>query len=90
MNLPYDNIEKQVILSKLMENFEKGKEYKEEEVYKILKSKGIDDFALFCRELVNFGYFNKDSYKSLYWVKTKKLSVEELEKIREWGKEKAF
>lgn len=85
MILPFDDVEKQEVLSEIMKKFDEGKNYTEIEVYGILKNLGIGDFALFARELVNFGYFNKDSYKSIYWVRKKKLSNEEIEKIKNWG-----
>lgn len=80
--LPKDDLEKQRILEKIAEKFEPGKKYAEQEVNEIIKSFDVDDYALFRRELVNFNYLGKDSYKSTYWLKNKTLSGEELEKIK--------
>jgi len=85
--LPSDDVEKQEILEKVISLFEEGKEYTEEEVYKKIKDFKVEDYVLVARELVNFGYFGKDSYKSIFWVKKNKLSEEELETIRNFGKE---
>ncbi|MFQ5621602.1 MAG: DUF2087 domain-containing protein [Candidatus Nanoarchaeia archaeon] len=82
IELPRDDVEKQEILSKIMEKFE-DKKYNEDEVNSIIQGFDVDDYALVRRELVNFGYLGKDSYEGTYWVKTKKLSSEEIERIRE-------
>jgi len=78
---PRDDLKKQEILQKIAKKFEKDKEYSETEVNNIIKSFDVDDYTLIRRELVNFGYFGKDSYKSLYWVKKFELSQEEKDKI---------
>jgi hypothetical protein len=83
ISLPRDDLEKQEILKKIIAKFEKDKEYHESEVNEIIKSFDVDDYVLFRRELVNFNYFGKNSYKSIYWVKTHELSDEELKKISE-------
>ena len=80
--LPRDDLEKQEILSKIAKKFEKNKEYDEMEVSEIIKSLDVDDFVLIRRELVNFNYFGKDSYKGIYWVKKHELTDEELQKIK--------
>lgn len=61
ITLPKDDLEKQKILTKIAQKFEKDKEYDEQEVNKIIKSFDVDDYCLFRRELVNFNYFGKDS-----------------------------
>ncbi|MBT3324204.1 DUF2087 domain-containing protein [archaeon] len=81
ISLPRNDLEKQDILTKIIKKFSKDKKYTEVEVNEIIKSFDVDDYTLIRRELVNFNYFAKDSYKSLYWVKTYELSKEELEKI---------
>jgi hypothetical protein len=81
LKLPRNDLEKQDILSKIAEKFEEGKNYSEQEVDKIIQGFVVDDFILFRRELINFNYLGKDSYKGIYWLKTKKLSKELLEKI---------
>ncbi len=79
-DLPKDDLEKQKILQEIAIKFEKDREYSEVEVNEIIK-KDFEDFALIRRELLNFGYFGKDSHKSVYWVVKYKLSSEELAKI---------
>jgi hypothetical protein len=81
LNLPRNDLKKQEILSKIAEKFQKGKNYSEQEIDEIIKNFKVNDYILFRRELVNFNYFGKDSYKGVYWLKTKKLSEEELNKI---------
>ncbi len=80
--LPRNDLKKQEILSKITKRFVKDKEYSEQEVNEIIKSFDVEDYVLFRRELVNFNYLGKDSYKSIYWLKKDTLSEEELEKIR--------
>ena len=81
ITLPRDDLEKQEVLSKIAKKFSKDKEYDETEVNEIVKSFDVDDYPLFRRELVNFNYLGKDSYKGIYWLKKTALSKEELEKI---------
>ena len=81
ITLPRDDLEKQKILTKIVHKFEKEKEYDESDVNEIIKSFDVDDYVLFRRELVNFNYLGKDSYRGLYWVKKHELSKEELDKI---------
>lgn len=81
ITLPRDDLEKQKILTKIAQKFEKEKEYDESEVNEVIKSFDVDDYVLFRRELVNFNYLGKDSYRGIYWVKKHELSKEELDKI---------
>lgn len=81
ITLPRDDLEKQKILTKIAQKFEKEKEYDESDVNEIIKSFDVDDYVLFRRELVNFNYLGKDSYRGVYWVKKHELSNEELDKI---------
>jgi len=81
ISLPRSDIEKQKILSQIASKFEKGREYSESEVNKIIKDFDVDDYVLIRRELVNFNYLGKNSYKSIYWLKTKELSNKEIDKI---------
>jgi len=67
ITLPKDDLKKQEILQKIAKKFEKNKEYTEQEVNEIIKSFDIDDYVLFRRELVNFNYLGKDSYRGIYW-----------------------
>ncbi len=80
--LPRDDLRKQDILSKIAKSFEKDKEYPEQEVNEIIKSFDVEDYALFRRELVNFNYLGKDSYRGVYWLKKDTLSQEELNKVK--------
>jgi len=82
ITLPRDDLKKQEILQKIAKKFEKDKKYTEQEVNEIIKSFDVDDYVLFRRELVNFNYLGKDSYKGIYWLKKDTLSKEELEKIK--------
>ena len=81
LTLSKDDLEKQAILQKMASKFKKVKEYEESDVNEIIKSFDVDDHALFRRELINFGYLAKDSYKGIYWLKKSKLSQEDLEII---------
>ena len=82
ITLPRDDLKKQEILIKIARRFEKDKNYTEEEVNNIIKSFNVDDYVMFRRELINFNYLGKDSYKSIYWLKKYILSNEELIKIK--------
>ena len=82
ISLPKDDLEKQEILKRIVAKFEKEKKYSEEEVNEIIKSFNVDDHVIFRRELVNFNYLGKDSYKGKYWLKKKELSKTELDKIK--------
>jgi hypothetical protein len=82
ITLPRDDLKKQEILQKIAKKFKKDEEYPEQEVNEIIKSFDVDDYVLFRRELVNFNYLGKDSYKGIYWLKKDSLSDEELEKIK--------
>jgi len=82
ITLPRDDLKKQKILQKIAKKFEKDKEYTEKEVNEIIKSFDVDDYVLFRRELVNFNYLGKNSYKGIYWLKKNVLSDEELDKIK--------
>jgi len=81
IRLPKNDLEKKDILKKIASGFEESKEYSEQEVDEIIKSFEVDDFILFRRELINFGYMERDPYRSVYWLKKKELSEEELNKI---------
>jgi len=79
--LPRDDLEKQKILQELAEKFEKDRNYTDGQVNRIIKDFDTEDHVLFRRELVNFNYLGRDSYKGIFWVKTHKLSQEQLDKI---------
>ena len=82
ITLPRNDLKKQEILQKIAKKFKKDKEYSEQEVNEIIKSFDVDDCTLIRRELVNFNYFGKDSYKGVYWLKKERLSKEELDLIK--------
>ena len=79
--LPRDDLKKQQYLEQIASKFEDNKKYTEQEVNDIIKSFDPEDHVLFRRELINFNYLGRDPYKGVYWLKTRKLSPEELEKI---------
>ncbi|MGK0209613.1 MAG: hypothetical protein ACI83O_000893 [Patescibacteria group bacterium] len=81
ITLPRSDVEKQEILSAMAAKFELGKTYKGSEVAKVLQDSDVDDYTLFRRELVNFGYFDRNPYLEEYVLKKKELSQEELEKV---------
>ena len=82
INLPKDDLKKQDILQRIAKKFEKNKEYSEKEVNKVIKSFDVDDHVLIRRELINFNYLGKDSYRDIYWVKDKRLNKDKLEIIK--------
>ena len=82
ITLPRDDLVKQKILSEVAQKFEKGRIYEENEVNEIIKSCDVDDHVLFRRELVNFGYLGKDSYKGTYWLIKSVLSTEDMDKLK--------
>lgn len=58
---PSNDALKQIILKKIMKDFEFEKIYTETEVNEIIK-KYFDDFTLIRRELINFGYAQKSRF----------------------------
>ena|SRR3989338_7702259 len=61
--LPKNDLVKQKILSQIAKKFSQDKQYKESEVNDIIKSFDVEDHVLFRRELINFGYLQRDPYK---------------------------
>ena len=86
LTLPRDDLKKQEILTKIVVKFEKEKKYNETEVNEVIKSFDVDDHVLIRRELINFGYMQRDPYKGIYWVITYELTREQLQKIEERSK----
>jgi hypothetical protein len=82
ITLPRDDFLKQKVLSEIAQKFEKNKIYEESEVNEIIKSFDVDDYVLFRRELVNFGYLGKDSYKGTYWLIKSILTTEDKKKLK--------
>lgn len=68
-----------------MKDFNENKSYTEEEVGSVIR-KHFDDWALIRRELVNFGYMSRDSYKNEYRVLKKELSKDDLERLKKLNK----
>ena len=81
--LPRDDVKKQAVLSPIADKFEPGRVYNEQEVNEIIKSFDVEDHVLFRRELINFGYLQRDPYKGEYLLKKKILDDEELQRIKE-------
>lgn len=78
-NLPKNDALKQIILKRIMEEFNE-KNYSEDKVNDIIK-KYFEDFALIRRELINFGYMQRDPIKSEYKVIKKELTKSDFLKI---------
>ena len=81
ISLPKDDLKKQEILEDIAQKFEKEKTYNEMEVNEIINSFDVDDHVMIRRELINFGYLQRDPYKGTYWLIKSKLSEDELAKI---------
>lgn len=77
---PKDDREKQIILKTIMQKFDENKTHSEQEVDKVIK-KFYDEFTLIRRELINFGYMQRNPYENKYWVIKKELSDDELDKV---------
>ncbi|MBT3985868.1 DUF2087 domain-containing protein [archaeon] len=75
--MPKNDFKKQAVLLRILEGFE-DRVYSEEEVNEKIKVY-FSDFATVRRELVNYGYFSKDSYKSEYRVVKRELTLEDIE-----------
>ena len=76
--MPKNDFKKQAILIRILDEFE-DRIYFEGEVNVIIK-KYFSDFATVRRELVNYGYFSKNSYKSEYKVVKRKLTLKDIKK----------
>jgi len=79
-NVPRNDALKQVILKKIMINFQENRIYSEQEVNLTVK-KYFEDYTLIRRELINFGYMQRDPAKSEYWVIKKELLKEDYIRI---------
>ena len=85
MNFPRSDLKKQEILQEIMKEFDENKIYTEEEVNNLIK-KHFEDSALIRRELINFRYMSRNPYKGEYKIIKKKLSKEDLDKIKKLDK----
>jgi len=78
-HFPSNDALKQIILKRIMKDFDQDKIYTEKEIDQTIK-KYFDDHVLIRRELVNFGYMQRDPYKGEYKVIKKELTKEDYEK----------
>ncbi|MBS3118633.1 DUF2087 domain-containing protein [Candidatus Woesearchaeota archaeon] len=76
-NFPKNDFEKQAILLYLIEKFKDSRKYLEQEVNEILK-KYFEDYTLLRRELINFGYMQRDSTSGEYWVVKRELTLDDV------------
>lgn len=72
-NIPSNDALKQILLKRIVMDFERGKIYPEPEVNTLIK-KYFEDCSFIRRELINFGYLQRDSAKCQYWVIQKELT----------------
>jgi hypothetical protein len=75
--IPKNDLEKQAILIRLIREFEDQRIYSEQEVNEILK-KHFDDYALLRREMINFGYMQRNPKRAEYWVAKRELTKEDI------------
>ncbi|HLC85034.1 MAG TPA: DUF2087 domain-containing protein [Candidatus Nanoarchaeia archaeon] len=76
-HIPKNDFEKQAILIKLVDLFESGKKYTEQEVNEAIK-KYFEDYTWLRRELFNFGYMQRDPYTGMYWVVKRMLTQDDI------------
>jgi hypothetical protein len=76
--IPKNDFKKQAILLKLVELFEDGKKYPEEEVNCIIK-KYFEDYTLLRRELINFRYMQRNPRTGEYWVVKREFTDKDIE-----------
>lgn len=79
-NIPKNDALKQVLLKRIMQDFHENRIYPEQEVTEMIK-KYFTDFCLIRRELINFGYMQRDPLKCEYWVIKKELTRPDYLKI---------
>lgn len=82
LRLPIDDLAKQPILHQIATEFKKGKTYTEDEVNTVIKSFHVEDHELIRRELVDFKYMQKDSYRNMYTLIKDTLSLDDLTHIK--------
>ena len=73
--IPRNDFEKQAILIRLMRDFEDNRKYAEQEVNEKLK-KYFEDYTTLRRELINFGYMQRNNLNGEYWVVKRNLTKE--------------
>lgn len=75
-NLPKNDALKQVILKRLMQDFDEGRVYSEIEVNDTIK-KYFQDYTLLRRELLDFGYMRREPLTGEWAVVKKELEKED-------------
>ena len=65
---PAKEKKKIIVLSEVVKNFSHGKKYSEKEINRILK-RIYEDYATIRRALVEYGFIERSSDCSAYWVK---------------------
>ncbi|MBW2970376.1 DUF2087 domain-containing protein [Candidatus Woesearchaeota archaeon] len=76
-NFPKNDFLKQAVLIHLVKEFEDNKKYKEQEVNEKIK-KYFEDYTLLRRELINFGYMQRNSETAEYWVVKRELTKDDI------------
>ena len=76
-NIPRNDFLKQAILLRLLDDFEDKKIYKEEEVNESIR-KHFEDYTTLRRELINFGYMQRNPTTAEYWVVKRTLTKEDI------------
>lgn len=74
---PKNDFKKQAVLIRLLDEFEDSKKYSEQEVGEKIR-KYFGDFTLIRRELINFGYMQRNSVTGEYWVVKRVLTKEDV------------
>lgn len=77
---PANDALKQILLKRIIKDFKEKGVYSEQEVNEKIK-RYFGDFALIRRELINFGYMQRDPAKGEYWVIKKELTKSDFLKI---------
>lgn len=74
--LPRNDALKQIVLERIVDQFEMGEEYDKRELDEVLEP-AFEDHVLVRRELVNFGYMKHDNTENTYLVRKTELSAED-------------
>ena len=77
--IPKNNFEKQALLLRLVKDFKDGVIYSEQDVNKIIK-KYFEDYTTLRRELINFGFMQRNSISGEYWMNKRILTFEDIKK----------
>ena len=76
---PKNDFQKQVILLRLLNDFEDNRIYLETEVNEKI-AKYFEDYTFLRRELINFGYMQRNPSTAEYWVVKRTFSQEDIDK----------